>query len=346
MYTHTRETISDFAERIILPRLMQPIETPYHLPIHMNGVGSRLIGRTVIEDGRASLQEQVETEEYRVVTVIKPGQRLAHRNVPSYKFLKALEHQTHQEEESKSPENYKELGRKFPDIPFDELPNHLGGAYATYNDGLNPDKSGFIPVAHADGSGVYLADNSHGNHSERGRVGSVQDAGEIERIQERVIRSVTAIALEEELYERKALDVVKNLANVLVRDAISEKIDLSKIRVKPSGFAYVHAARQGDSVEVSVDISMFTGLERKGGQIISDHKYLSGALKDLKRIDGIGPYDGLHFERKRDPEIIDLTRSKQPDKPPYPYLVQAMYTAKLTKDTLLATYEEQKQLAA
>ena len=70
-------------------------------------------------------------------------------------------------------------------------------------------------------------------------------------------------------------------------------------------------------------------------------------LKSLKRIDGTGPYEGLHFEmKKNNPEIIDLTKSNQPDKLSYPYLVQATYLAKLSKDTLLGLYLEQKRLVA
>lgn len=344
-----RETISDVANRLIIPLLMQPTETPYYITFNMNGAGSPSVGRIGIEKERGSFQEQVGKDEYRVIAVIKPGQKkeINYRDrKPSYPFVKGLEHYLSQEEESRSPKDYRKIGQEFPDIPFDELPNHLGGVYKTYGDELGPEKSGLMQVAHADGPGVYLPNNSYENHSETGWVDSAQDASEIERIQKRVARSVAAITLEEELYEREALEVVKGLANVIVRDAISKRIDLKKLRVKPSGFAYVHGVRQGDSAEISVGVSMLTGLETKTGQVISDHKYLSSVLKGLKRIDGIGPYDGLHFERRRDPEITDLTKYNQPNKPPYPYLVRAVYIAKLSKDAVSAVYQEQKQLAA
>lgn len=346
-----KETLASYAAVFIHPLLRQGTQVSYKIPICADGIGSPEIGELVIEPDAKSGIKVIEVEDTpegpRVIAVYKPGKNPSYRRTPSVPFARSLREQVdhHVEAQGKYRERAEKLGVQ--DIAYNQLPSSENAGYVKYGDDLDPNNFGFASAAFANDEGVYFSENY-----EKPREGGWTNSGtmntaEVEQMRERVIRSVFSITLEEELYERKALEVVRGLSNVLVRDTIGKQVDLSKTRVKPEGFTYVRAVRQDNGcVKFSVDVSMFTGLEKKGGQVISDHKYLSSVLKGLKRIDGIGPYDGLHFERKRDPESTDLTKSKQPNKPHYPYLVKAIYVAELTKDTLSAIYVEQKQLAA
>jgi len=153
-------------------------------------------------------------------------------------------------------------------------------------------------------------------------------------------------ALEEELQEAEkvALRIVKRAASRSIDIAIAGMIDKRNLRTPIIGLTESDVTNQGSSICVDVVLSIFTGVRKPHGQVISDAKYLMGVVKELGKI-GFYGFPRLYLERNGHFERTPLTG---PTRLPTGQIlgatdrIQVSYVTKIPDAMIPGIYEQHK----
>lgn len=272
-----RQVLGEYADIFIRPTLAQEVQAPLHIPIHLDGANSPVIGELLIEPNRAALQEYT-INGPRVIQVYKPGKPDASRNTPSYSFVRALQERIDEHIESQG--RYREKGQGILDIPYSEVPTSESTGYIKHDEDIPPHlrQSRFSAVS-ADSSGIYLVGEQPGVVYEASHTGI--DLAELEELQTRVITHIFETKLEEELYKIELVKITEGVVGSVVNRVLSD--ELRNIRLHPYvfGFAQTGATyREDGTLDVEVKVFGYTGDSLRGATGKQDADYIKG------RIDG------------------------------------------------------------
>jgi len=107
------------------------------------------------------------------------------------------------------------------------------------------------------------------------------------------------------------------------------------------------ASEENGYVNIGVTLSIYTGMKKTHGQVITDAKYRMEIFKDLDRINFDG-FDSLHLKRNGRPKKIDLAEHPRLPTGELLYstnLVQVTYIAKIPMGVIPEIYEKHKDNA-
>ena len=161
------------------------------------------------------------------------------------------------------------------------------------------------------------------------------------------------VALEEELARLE--ENVLELARGSTSDSIWAMLEpyarglSGKLKSQAHIFINPSVSVQDGSVDVTAQVSIYTGLRKVHGQVISDHGSWSGILRNLNDIPfGLFPDNGYHLRRSNNPESSYLPQCERTPNGiivPSTHRVQATYVMRAAKEMFMKAYQMQTQKA-
>lgn len=154
-------------------------------------------------------------------------------------------------------------------------------------------------------------------------------------------------AFEKELEEAEklVLRIVKRAASKSIDITIAGRVDKKNLRTPIIGLTESDATNQKSTVSVDVNLSIFTGMRKAHGQVISDAKYLMNVVKELEKI-GFYGFSRLYLERNGRFERTSLTESTRLPTGQLLHAtdrIQVSYVTKIPNEMIPEIYEQHKQ---
>lgn len=335
-----------YADRDVLPlaqSLAESNQYPFYLPINLDGNDSDMVGRTVFEAGRTTMQQLNGDEQYANVLVFLPRQKPSKRNRPHPRFVRAIGYQNSKAEEECAPQRYREIGREFPDISSSELQTYRKGDYMKYGDDKLASTEFTFGIVHAGASGVYFPKTSAGELQAKEAEFEKPDASHTAEVVAHVVRYRSRTALVEALDGIDLLSVLSRLTRDTVKRTVREKLDSAV-----GGYVCLtdtHPIYQEDSsLKINVDVQVYTGhngLDLSGRQEANIVKQkIEGPMRTII-LDSVG----LNLELERFARVSALQRPVLPtgEKLPTTHLVKAEFSVRIPREMQETIYRNFRQ---